>query len=315
MGSIDAQQLEPLEGEELRDIWYTQATKDNAFPLIEASSSGKLETLHHLLSQPEWAKIALEEQQVRRADRSDPTHTVPMSNLCRALLIAAARSHVPVVSTLLAFAWEQRVERDSVITRYLVDRTIDKRRLDVFEALALADPTVVKFNVHHGYRPLDKAVRRRHTEFVALLLRHGAPVEHPDPSKRGWSYSGSYLCESLSAEGTRMTELLLQYGASVAQSGALHLAAERGQIESMHLLMQNGADVNELLSADTLSQYFPKVLATWTPLHFAAARGQIAAMKLLESNGARSDVVDQNGRTPAQLLEEGCPGIKLDSMY
>lgn len=314
MDSTDARQLRLSEFEFPRDTWTTLSTKDNALALVEASSSGDLENLHNLLSQAEWAKIALEEQEIVHGKVSDRLTTVPMSNLHRALLKAVLGGHTPIVSTLLAFAWENGVDRDSVITRFVVSRALDRNRLDVFEALILADPTVVNFNVHHGYRPLNITVRRRDTKFVALLLRHGAPLEHPDASERGWSYSGSYLCQSIWAEGTRMTELLLQYGASVAQSGALHFAAERGKLESMRLLLQYGADVNELLPADTLSPRFSKVLASWTPLHFAAAKGQIAAMKLLESNGAKSDLVDQNGKIPAQLLEEGCQDVKLASL-
>jgi len=42
-------------------------------------------------------------------------------------------------------------------------------------------------------------------------------------------------------------------------------------------------------------------------MHFAALNGKVDAMKLLESNGARSDLEDENGQTPAQILEERKP--------
>lgn len=100
-----------------------------------------------------------------------------------------------------------------------------------------------------------------------------------------------------------MTELLLKHGVSVARSGALHLAAELGALDTMRLLIQHGADVSEQLPEDILPVHNGSLYASWTPMHFAASKSQSDAMKLLKSNGACSNVEDKNGRTPAQLLE------------
>jgi ankyrin repeat protein len=91
-----------------------------------------------------------------------------------------------------------------------------------------------------------------------------------------------------------MTEILLEHGVPIVRTGALHTAARYGHLDTMRLLMQYGADVNEVLSG----------WHSWTPLHFAAFKGEIDAMKLLKHNGARSDLVDADGKTPAQLLKE-----------
>ena len=186
--------------------------------------------------------------------------------------------------------------------RWAVQKPINDGHAAVFEALASADPTVVHFPLGHGRLPLDEAVKRRQTEVVAVLLQHGAdPKLH---KAAGWSYSLSLLSLAARAEGTRMTELLLDHGVSVACSGALHLAAELGALDTMRLLIQHGADVNERLPEDTLPPtYLQSLRSSWTPLHFAASKGQVHAMKLLESNGAQSDAKDENGMTPAQLLE------------
>jgi ankyrin repeat protein len=170
--------------------------------------------------------------------------------------------------------------------------------------MASVDPKVVTFPLGHGNLPLVQAVKRGKTEVVAVLLQHGA---NPIRTDRVVSYALSLLSFAARAEGPRMTELLLKHGASVACSGALHTAANLGALDTMRLLMQHGADVNELLPADTLSPPHKSLYPSWTPLHFAASGGQVDAMKLLESNGARSDVKDMNGKTPAQLLEEYKP--------
>lgn len=59
-----------------------------------------------------------------------------------------------------------------------------------------------------------------------------------------------------------MTELLLKYGVPIDRSGALHFAAFYGALDTMRLLIEHGADVNELCPPGYLS-------ATWTPLHSA----------------------------------------------
>jgi ankyrin repeat protein len=231
-----------------------------------------------------------------------------MPNIERAIIKAAENGHAAAVSTLLSFSSQQGLEASSVITRWAVDRTINNGHAAVFEALASADPTLVNSRIlGHHRRPLNQAVQRRQTEVVAVLLRLGAdPI--PSASTQGvGSYGSSLLYLAAKAKGTRMTELLLKHSVPVARSGALHLAAELGALGTMSLLIQHGADVNEQLTTNILSPYYRSLYTGWTPMHFAASGGQVDAMKLLESNGARSDVKDENGRTPAQLLEQRKP--------
>jgi ankyrin repeat protein len=95
-------------------------------------------------------------------------------------------------------------------------------------------------------------------------------------------------------EGPRMTEMLLEHGMPITGSGALHTAAVFGQHDTMRLLIQHGANVEEGLLN----------WRNWTPMHAAASKGKVDAMKLLEKIGARSDLKDTDGKTPAQLLEE-----------
>lgn len=101
-----------------------------------------------------------------------------------------------------------------------------------------------------------------------------------------------------------MVELLLKYGVPVVGSGALHHAAEIGALDIMRLLIEHGANVNELHLAEMISPHVQLLYSSWMPMHFAAYGGRLDAMMLLESNGARSDVKDVDGKTPAQLFEE-----------
>ena len=295
--------------ESSRGSWDVLVGEDTALPLMEASSSGDIERLHDLLSQQHWVKIALQEQHaiyhVDESSNEENQQCVSAKrqlNLERAIIKAALNGHAAIVSALVAFAWQQGVKKENVITRYVVDRPIWRGHAGVIEALVLADPTVVNFHLHHGRLVLDAAVNRRQTEIVAVLLQHGAALKHPRARTRDGSYHISLLSKSVG--DIRMTELFLKHGALVAQSGALHTAAERGQLGTMYLLIQHGADVDELLPEDTLPPPGRSLRATWTPMHFAASEGKDEAMELLKSHGASCDLLDANGKNPAQLLED-----------
>jgi hypothetical protein len=110
------------------------------------------------------------------------------------------------------------------------------------------------------------------------------------------------LSHAAFGDSPRMVEVLLEYGTPIAHTAALHTAAGCGKLDTMRLLMQHGADVNEVPSRGYHGD--------WTPMHFAAFKGQVDAMKLLEEHGARSDVKDVNGKTATQVLEEQYKELK-----
>jgi ankyrin repeat protein len=220
---------------------------------------------------------------------------MPISNLERALTTAAGNGQAIIVSTLLDFASQQGIDASDIITRWTINKTIDGGHAAVFKALASADPDVINFKLGHGTRPLYEAVRRRQPDIVAVLLELGADPLHPvEESKQLWTYHSSLLSFAAMNDGPRVTEMLLKHGLPIADTGALHAAARSGQLDTMRLLIEHGADLNEVIPT----------WSNWTPMHFAASRSKVDAMKLLEHSGARSDLKDDDGKNPAQLLEE-----------
>jgi hypothetical protein len=69
-----------------------------------------------------------------------------------------------------------------------------------------------------------------------------------------------------------MTKLLFERGTPIPRTGALHTAAQNGYFNTMRVLMQYGADVNEVLYS----------WRSWTPMHFAASNGEVDALTLLK---------------------------------
>jgi hypothetical protein len=84
--------------------------------------------------------------------------------------------------------------------------------------------------------------------------------------------------------------------------GPLHLAAEKGQLAIVELLLAGGAKVKGRIQDGS------------TPLHVAARAGQLEAMKLLIAKGAPVDARDSRGDTPlhrAALIGEPGPAELL----
>ncbi|KAI8941749.1 hypothetical protein NX059_002953 [Plenodomus lindquistii] len=290
--------------ESARNVNDVLVGEDDACLLIEASFSGDDTALQTLLSQAHWIKTMHEEPHCIYSEwrpsegPNDARKVMAMrtSNLKRCLIAAAQNGKAAIVSTLLAFAKNQGVNPLSEATaRTMVNTIISGAHADVFRPLAAADPNIVNFCLPHGMLPLYEAAKRQRTDVVAVLLELGADPLHPvQQSKKLGRYNSSLLSVAAMAEGPRMVEVLLKHGCPIANTGALHTAARGGQLETMQLLMQHGADMNEAL------EYYHN----WTPMHFAALKGQVDAMKLLEQQGADSGLKDVKGRTPAQLLEE-----------
>ena len=85
-------------------------------------------------------------------------------------------------------------------------------------------------------------------------------------------------------------KLLIENGANVKEKvdgfTPLHSAAERGHKDVVELLIQNGANVNA------------KGNQNWTPLHLAATSGKPDVVELLITKGANVNANDLDGRTP-----------------
>jgi ankyrin repeat protein len=121
-------------------------------------------------------------------------------------------------------------------------------------------------------------------------------------------------------------KLLLEHGAKVEQSNAMHRAAEKGRIDVLTLLFQYGADVNEQqhdhdpgnsskirtrmkkeysITSDTLD--YPK--EWWrdeTPLHFSVLFRQVEATAWLVERGADANIKGSEGWTARDMA------IKMD---
>lgn len=71
----------------------------------------------------------------------------------------------------------------------------------------------------------------------------------------------------------------------------LHWACQKGFVECVRLLLDNGANGTA------------KTVTGWTPAHFAAESGRITALRALQASNVRVDKKDNYGCTPRRLAE------------
>lgn len=84
-------------------------------------------------------------------------------------------------------------------------------------------------------------------------------------------------------------------------SQSLHKAAHRGRLENVRILVQHEADVNEAGPVGDKWMPFNK----GTPMHYAAWSGENDIIDLLIEMGARIDLLNADGRTPAEVEHDG----------
>ena len=166
-----------------RGSWDVLLGDDAARPLIDASSTGDTKSLHILLSQPEWAKTALESQHSIYYARRQPGEegiikdvgALPMRHIERAVILASMHGHAAAVSALLDFVAGQGLDPASVITRWAAERALQGDHSDVIDILASAKPEIVtRANAYARKGPLELAVRQGKVGVIAVLLKHGA---------------------------------------------------------------------------------------------------------------------------------------------
>jgi len=162
------------------------------------------------------------------------------------------------------------------------------RKSTFFKAIADGDVETVKKMLTEGVNPntfklfrdspLNEACARGHVEMAKCLIEAGADINNGAPNR--------------AAEGghTRLLRLLIQLGAdtnkSVAGVTPLHVAAMFKQPESIEVLLQAGARVNE------------RGLHGRTPLYWAVQEGSLEAVRKLLNANADLDLPDNQGDTP-----------------
>ena len=145
---------------------------------------------------------------------------------------------------------------------------------------------------------LYQAVLAKSETMAEYLLSQGA-----DPNPGFARPEDSLLGEACELASAEIVRLLLDQGAKLEGSHALRRAARRGSVDVAEVLLENGANVNEMFQlSESIGE--ERVRDWGTALHFAAEEGRVEFAKWLLSKGADRTLTDWKGRTAGDVARE-----------
>lgn len=303
----NARMNDPRPKDPSKALWDIVDDEDNARPVIDACISGDKEALEELLSQ-EPVREALRETQgcIHPRYPLDPRwnerSVMAITNLSRAVWAATYNDHDAIVHALLKYMGDRKLQLDWYVNFRVITKALYGGAAAAIEALVRADPETINCKMIHYVTPLYEAVRLGRYSIAKVLLDAGADPHRPfERIAERLGYTSQYpslLDMAAAYQRPELLQLLLKYDLPIPGSYALHRAASRGRFENTRILIERGADVNEV-GPNGGYKYLPFKKAT--PLHYAFWSGRADIVDLLMAAGARSDLLDANGQTPAEV--------------
>ncbi|RSM13890.1 hypothetical protein CDV31_005640 [Fusarium ambrosium] len=254
---------------------HSPDVKSVAASLGLVAASGDVERLRHFLA----------------AEDESP----PSEETIQFLLASASWAEkIPVIEFLLAEYPPGKVAEEPIRA------AIYSGSMPLISVFLRADPSVLTLQYDRQGSALIAACRsRQRPEFIRFLLEAGAdPNQDPDCAylpPLGWAagwYQKSY-------PGTEVVDMLLDYGAETARSGALRWAARGNYEDVVRRLLERGANHENDL-ADHIDLRGKQLLA----LHEAASRGYTGVMKILLEHGVDVNCKSSNGKTALEEAEQ-----------
>ncbi|XP_078093400.1 protein phosphatase 1 regulatory subunit 12C-like [Mustelus asterias] len=197
--------------------------------------------------------------------------------------------------------------------------------LEMVEFL-LAHNANVDLSDNEGWTPLHVAASCGYSEIVECLISHGAniaavnsdgqlPIDLAEEDYMETLLQDHINKQGIDVESARREEedLMLQHARQWLNSGkiedtshpksganALHVAAAKGYIEVMRLLLQAGFSVHA------------QDKDGWTPLHAAAHWGMEDSCRLLVEHFCDMEALNNSGQTPFDVADEDILGLLED---
>ncbi|KAG6005293.1 hypothetical protein E4U21_000268 [Claviceps maximensis] len=149
--------------------------------------------------------------------------------------------------------------------------------------------------------PLLLAIQNQDAVMTRFLLDKGA-----NPNETSWVMHDSLLAlvaghQPPSSSSRDVLVALLDHGARIPGSRALYAAARAGNLAAAELLLERGADVNEIAY---LGLYQDSRENVGTALHVAAEHGHTAMVELLLKHGARRDIKNELSETARDVARK-----------
>ncbi|KAK4084332.1 uncharacterized protein Triagg1_812 [Trichoderma aggressivum f. europaeum] len=296
------------------------STKDGWTPLVFAASKGNLFLMRQLLNRkPDPARVDLKDRE-KKTSLWWATHH-GMTDAVQLLVAHGANVGEACGdgSTPLHEAVKKKNSRLVQLFASLganINTKVPNASTLLIEAVRLQDHDTAWVLLNAGARPNEQdingksalfyAIERQDNDLVWLLINGGASVTAPSLAKKTGGkntdmYRQTPLEQALRRQNHSAAWLLCQYGASpdavIDETGRrlLHLAAYRGDLEAVRLLIQRGASTTVQGEGGL------------TALHYAVLLDREDIVTLLASNIAEAsslDVTDAKGFTALSLATQ-----------
>ena len=255
--------------------------------LLEACSNGdtsKLQELLHISREPGQDHI------------SQPPAPLESSLINAMLTKATQHNHVDTVRYILTLFPGTEIPEETVRWALL------SRSIEMYKTLFTHDPSIIHTTIYEGRETqLGKALSiPASPEHIEFLISCGLR-----PSNDPFDMSELVLaCGKSQTRSLELCRILLKHGASLPHSGALAAAAKNGRMEVVSWLLEQGADVNDIVTNPALITH-PCKGHPWPALHTAIESGHVEIVRLLLDRGADPRLLDGKGRTAFAVAEAG----------
>lgn len=236
--------------------------------LYDACQKGDLEAVKRTISQLQV---------------SNPAYKPPFSSILHA---ATSKDRANVVKYCL--------DHSTAVTLEAMKTILISRTKDVYKLLLDTNAIDVDYYIPWFGDILSNAATHDDFEMATICLSYSA-----DPNANLVDEHTSILAAVAELASVGMAKLLLKHGARLRGSGAIVKAAEAGKLEMVTVLLEEGADVNEIGIEHPTDPRYKEDMGT--ALHRAVVEGHEEVVRFLLAHGAVVSLEDPMGRTPLAL--------------
>ena len=222
---------------------------------------------------------------ISRSSTSTSSHTPPFSSMIYA---AASKDR----DTIVQFCLEHGAKVNPDIMKIIMISHAKKTYTLLLDRKAVE----VDYYIPWFGDILSNAATHDDFEWARLCLSRGA-----DPNKNLVDEHKSILAAVAELASVEMAQLLIEHGANVKGSGAIVMAAEEGKPDMVKLLLNKGADINEIGIEHPTDPRFKEDMGT--ALHRAVEAGHSHVVEYLVNEGADVNAVDPMNRKPVGLAK------------
>lgn len=196
-----------------------------------------------------------------------------------------------------AMQLQECFNRGAQVDTFVYLKALQNGDVDTYKVI-LDNGGHIDYNLGTSGNALISALRRHHDPLLEFLFANSVDVNNGR-----WGHMLPPVGVAVRINrNIKWTERLLQAGARLNETGALHIAAVMGDLPKIELLLSFGADINEVPACTILG--FVQYKKRGSPVHWAIHGGSAEAVQLLLKHHPDLSVLDEDGVSVYDRLQE-----------